>query len=131
MPQTNPFHAMVPRKLTDGELARAIRLDIEAELDAINLYQAHIEATDNAQAIRILEHVMNEEREHAALFMQLLLVLDPKQAEEAAAAGPKFRMLLAGATDEEVEGITAEEAAATPPPLVTAQLSVGSLKKAR
>ena len=72
MPQTNPFHAMVPRKLTDSELARAIRLDMEAELDAINLYAAHIEATDNEDAKAILRHVMDEEREHAALGQPLV-----------------------------------------------------------
>ncbi len=27
MPQTNPFHSLVPRKLTDSELARSIRLE--------------------------------------------------------------------------------------------------------
>ena len=50
MPQTEPFTYIVPRKLTDAELARALRLDAAAELDAMNLYQAHIEATDNDDA---------------------------------------------------------------------------------
>ena len=83
MPQTNPFHSLVPRKMTDKELARAIRLDMESEFDAINLYSAHIEATDNEEAKAILAHVMDEEKEHAALFWQLIHRLDPEQAEHA------------------------------------------------
>ncbi len=130
MPQTDPFHSLVPRKLTNEELARAIRLDIEAELDAINLYQSHIDATDDEEAIRVIRHVMDEEKEHAALFFELLKVLDPKQAEEAMAAEPKFRLLRAGATDEEVEAVGASpeasgEALPAPPRL---GLTIGSLK---
>ncbi|HET9452107.1 MAG TPA: ferritin, partial [Aggregicoccus sp.] len=62
MPQTNPFHSLVPRKLTDTELARAIRLNLESEMDAINLYSAHIDATDNEAAKAVLRHVMDEEK---------------------------------------------------------------------
>ena len=109
MPQTNPFHHLVPRKMTDSELARAIRLDIEAELDAINLYAAHIDATDNQEAIRVIRHVMNEEKEHASLFWRLLQLLDPEQAEEALTANEKVRLLMAGASDEEVEEVGKEE----------------------
>src|SRR3954467_7374126 len=103
MPQTNPFHSMVPRKLTDTELARAIRLNLEAEMDAINLYAAHIDATDNVEAKRIIEHVMDEEREHAALFLQLLHRLDPLQAKHASEASAKYKLIVAGASHEEVE----------------------------
>lgn len=132
MPQTNPFHSLVPRKMTDAELARAIRLDIEAELDAINLYQAHIDATDNQEAIRIISHVMNEEKEHASLFWRLLLILDPKQAAEDGESAEKVRLLMTGASDEEVEGVgkdggedggAADEAREARP-----QLTIGSLK---
>jgi rubrerythrin len=134
MPQTNPFHSLVPRKMTDPELARAIRLDIEAELDAINLYQAHIDATDNAEAIRIISHVMNEEKEHAALFWRLLQLLDPKQNEENADSAEKLRLLLSGASDEEVElagkgGGGSDEGAAEEAREARPQLTIGSLKK--
>ncbi len=103
MPQTNPFHAMVPRKLTDSELARAIRLDMEAELDAINLYAAHIEATDNEEAKAILRHVMDEEREHASLFWELIARLDPAQAQHNQVMSEKYRLIAAGASHEAVE----------------------------
>ena len=133
MPQTNPFHSLVPRKMTDTELARAIRLDLEAELDAINLYAAHIDATDNEDAKRVIRHVMDEEKEHATLFFELLKRLDPTMAEEALAADAKVRMLIAGATDEEGEaletsGTQAEEKVPEPP---LHRFTVGPLRPAR
>lgn len=106
MPQTPPFHALTPaKKLSDTELARAIRLNLEAELDAINLYSAHIDATDNEEAKRIIRHVMDEEREHAALFYMLIRRLDPEQAKHESEVGEKYRLIAAGAPDEVVESV--------------------------
>jgi len=130
MPQTNPFHSMVPRKLTDSELARAIRLDMEAELDAINLYAAHIEATDNEEAKAILQHVMDEEREHAALFWQLIARLDPAQAEHIKVMSEKYRLLVSGAPKEEVEAVgEGDERTASVDPVLRKQLTVGSMRR--
>ena len=130
MPQTNPFHSVVPRKLTDTELARAIRLDMESELDAINLYSAHIDATDNEAAKAVLRHVMDEEKEHAALFWQLIAQLDPAQAKHAAEANAKFRLIVAGASHEAVEaageGGVEEEVV---DPVLQKQLTVGNLRR--
>jgi rubrerythrin len=130
MPQTNPFHSMVPRKLTDSELARAIRLDMEAELDAINLYAAHMEATDNAEAKAILQHVMDEEREHAALFWELIAKLDPAQAEHIKVMSEKYRLITSGASHEAVEAVgegNGERRAAEPG--LDKRLTVGSLRR--
>jgi hypothetical protein len=79
--QTDDIHA-IEGLLSDSELARAIRLDLEAEMDAINLYTKHLEAANNPEAQEVLEHVIQEEKEHASLFMELLKKLDPAQAEE-------------------------------------------------
>ena len=132
MPQTNPFHSLVPgRKLSDEELARSLRLNIEAELDAINLYAAHVEATDNEMAKAILHHVMDEEREHAALFWELIRALDPRQNAHDREASEKFRLIVSGASHEEVEAVgegrpsgSAEE----PPTVVEKKLTVGALR---
>jgi rubrerythrin len=131
MPQTNPFHAMVPRKLTDSELARAIRLDMEAELDAINLYAAHIEATDNEDAKAILRHVMDEEREHAALFWELIARLDPAQAEHIKVMSQKYRLIVSGASHEAVEAAGEGEggSSAAAEPGLDKRLTVGSLRR--
>lgn len=131
MPQTNPFHSLVPRKLSDSELARAIRLNIEAELDAINLYAAHVEATENPEAIAILRHVMDEEREHAALFWELIRRLDPEQAKHDQEAPAKYRLIVSGASHEEVEalGEGGGEQGAGGDLGDVKRLTVGSLKK--
>ena len=81
MDLSNPFGTMVPRKMNAGELARVIRQDIAAELDAIALYQAHIDATDDERAKKVLAHVRDDEKEHVAEFLALLEILDPQQAE--------------------------------------------------
>jgi uncharacterized protein len=77
MPEfTNPFSGVVGgRKLTDAELARALRLDLAAEEEAIHLYQAHAEATDNILAKKVLLDIANEERVHVGEFQRLLSLL--------------------------------------------------------
>jgi len=81
MPEfVNPFTGMVPsRKLTDGELARAIRLNLAAEQEAVHAYMAHAEATDNPLAKQVLIDIANEERVHAGEFLRLLGILLPDE----------------------------------------------------
>jgi len=131
MPQTPPAHFLMSRKFTDTELAQAIRLDIEAELDAINLYQAHIDATDNELAKKVIAHIRDEEREHASLFWSLLKLLDPDVAAQDKAADIKVQLLGAGASEsdlkkaeEAVEKGESVQSARAPMPSFT----VGSLK---
>ena len=77
MPEfVNPFSGVVPaRKLTDSELARAIRLNIAAEHEAVHLYESHADATDNALAREVLHDIANEERVHIGEFQRLLAIL--------------------------------------------------------
>lgn len=143
MPQTDPAHFLLDRKLTDTELAQAIRLDIEAELDAINLYQAHIDATDNELAKKVIAHIRDEEAEHAALFWQLLRTLDPKVAEEDASAPLKLKLIERGADEAEIQaaiegaehGGAAEGSPAGPPAEASVphspRFTVGSLRSRR
>ncbi|HEX73608.1 MAG TPA: ubiquinone biosynthesis protein COQ7 [Dehalococcoidia bacterium] len=78
---SNPFGTMVTRKMTAEELARAIRQNIAAELDAVALYQAHFDATDDERAKKVLAHARDDEKEHVGEFLALLEILDPQQAE--------------------------------------------------
>ena len=130
MPQTNPFHAVVPRKLTDVELAIAMRLNLEAEMDAINLYAAHVEATDNEEARAILRHVMDEEKEHAALFRELIRRLDPAQAKHDQEAPRKYQLITSGAPHEQVEALSEGGGGgeAGPPAPLPSTLTVGTLR---
>lgn len=77
MPEfVNPFSGVAPsRKLTDAELARALRLDLSAEEEAIHLYEAHADATDNELARKVLLDIANEERVHVGEFQRLLSIL--------------------------------------------------------
>jgi len=81
MDLSNPFGTIAPRKMNASELANAIRQDIAAELDAIALYQAHIDATDDERAKKMLAHIRDDEKEHAGELLALLEVLDPTQAK--------------------------------------------------
>jgi len=93
---SNPFGTMVPRKMNATELTRAIMQDIAAELDAIALYQAHIDATDDERAKKLLAHIRDDEKEHAGELLALLEILDPKQAEYIKKGKVEIAELLAG-----------------------------------
>ena len=78
----NPFSGVVPdRKLSDSELIRAIRLNIAAEHEAVHLYMAHADATDDPLAKAVLKEVADEERVHAGEFQRLLDILTGDEAK--------------------------------------------------
>lgn len=103
MPEfVNPFSGVVPdRKLSKSELIRALRLNLAAEEEAIHLYRAHADATDNELARKVLNDVADEEREHVGEFQRLLNILLDDEEE-----------LLAGGA-EEVDEMAAEVAGET------------------
>ena len=59
-----------------------LREDLIAELQAINQYQEHILDLENEEAVNILEHIVEEEKEHVAQLLRLIQNLDPSQAEK-------------------------------------------------
>lgn len=77
MPEfTNPFVGFTPgRKLTLRELTRGLRLSLAAEEEAVHLYEALADATDNALAKAVLQDVADEEREHVGEFQRVLSLL--------------------------------------------------------
>ncbi len=75
----NPFSGVVPRKMKKGELIRAIRLNIAAEHEAVHLYMAHADATDDTLAKKVLTDIADEERQHIGEFMELLRRLAPEE----------------------------------------------------
>lgn len=77
----NPFQGNVERKMTKEELIQAIRLDIAGELEAIYIYDAHVQATDEAIAKKVIADIRDEEKAHVGELMTLLRILDPKEAE--------------------------------------------------
>ena len=107
---TDPYTGMVTgRKLNNEEILRALRIDIVAELDAVNLYQAHIDAIDDPRIQAVIAHIRDEEKEHVAEFMALVNELDPVQAQKFASEHAEA----IGAGLEEV--LPAGQAASSPP----------------
>ncbi|NJP41576.1 ubiquinone biosynthesis protein COQ7 [Oscillospiraceae bacterium HV4-5-C5C] len=77
----NPFEGNVPRKLSKAELVQALRLDIAGELEAIFLYDAHVQSTDDKLAKAVLADIRDEEKAHMGELMTLMRHLDPEEAE--------------------------------------------------
>ena len=78
----NPFSGKVPeRKLTKEELIRAIRMDLAAEEEAVHVYMAHAEATDDPLVKKVLMDIANEEKVHAGEFLRLLQILTGDEDE--------------------------------------------------
>lgn len=78
----NPFQGNVNRKMTKDELIQAVRLDIAGELEAIYLYDAHVQATDDPIAKAVISDIRDEEKIHVGELMTLLKVLATEEAEQ-------------------------------------------------
>lgn len=115
----NPFLGLAPdRRLTPRELSRAVRQALAAEEEAIHLYEALADATDNALARRVLQDVADEERVHAGEFLRLLSRLLPDEDALIAEGAAEV-----DAEAKEAEAPTAAPAAAAP------RLTVGNLRE--
>lgn len=66
----------------DHETLRALRLDLAAELDAINLYQSHIEAISDPHVQAVLARIRDDEKEHVAQLMSVLHIIDVEQGNK-------------------------------------------------
>jgi rubrerythrin len=78
----NPFSGLTPdRKMTSRELARAIRMALAAEEEAVHLYEAMADAADDRLAAKVLQDIADEERVHAGEFQKLLTILLPDEQE--------------------------------------------------
>lgn len=111
----NPFQGNVTRKLTQEELIQAIRLNIAGELEAIYVYDAHVQATDNPVAKKVIGDIRDEEKAHVGELMALLRFLDPKEAE------------LFASGEGEVKEMLEELGLGNPSPQPVAQATVGTL----
>jgi rubrerythrin len=90
----NPFAGNVNRKISNEELVQAIRLDIAGELEAIYVYDAHVQATDNPIAKKVLADIRDEEKAHVGELMALLRILDPREGELFAEGEEEVREML-------------------------------------
>lgn len=90
----NPFQGNVPRKMTKEELIQSIRLDIAGELEAIFLYDAHVQATDIELAKKVIADIRDEEKAHVGELMTLLHTLDPQEAEHFASGRAEVQEMM-------------------------------------
>jgi len=129
MPEfVNPFSGKVPdRKLTMEELIRAIRLDLSAEQEAVHLYMAHAEATDNPLAKKVFIDIANEERVHIGEFTRLLSILTGDEdmlLEKGANEVDEMAIELSRPSQEVTAEATKPEGEGVP-----VKTTIGSLKK--
>src|SRR5512137_1929581 len=98
MPEfVKPFSGMVPqRKMTTGELVRALRLDLAAEHEAVHTYLSHADATDNPLAKAVLIDIANEERVHAGEFDRLISILTGDEDEFLSKGAREVDVIAAG-----------------------------------
>ena len=76
---TEPFPGLC-KPLKGNDLVRALRLDLAAEEDAVNLYTAHADATDIIVVKEILNDIANEERVHIGEITRLIQAFAPDEA---------------------------------------------------
>lgn len=75
MPFFEPLEKLNPKNV---DLERA-RKSLREELEAIDFYQERIDATEDVTLKKLLEHNMNEEKEHAAMLIEWLRKNDAVQ----------------------------------------------------
>lgn len=64
------------KKLNDREIARALRLSISAEQDAIHLYELMADCIEDADIKKMVQDIANEEKVHVGEFLRLLHYID-------------------------------------------------------
>lgn len=68
--------------ITSEETIAALREDLVGELNAINQYQAHIDAITEPEITEVLSHITADEKEHVAELTKLIRKLDATQEEK-------------------------------------------------
>jgi len=78
---SDPNQYKTPAKFTEKETLAAVRQSIIAEMDAINLYEAMKASSDNEEFRDLLDHIIEEEKEHSAELFVYLHKVDPEQQD--------------------------------------------------
>ncbi len=69
------------KKLSKQEMARALRLAIADEYEAVQIYSQIAEATDDEGIKAVVMDIVKEEQRHASQFWELLAEVDPYEEE--------------------------------------------------
>jgi rubrerythrin len=77
-----PFEEKNDEQLAVEDDLEMLREDLIGELQAINQYQQHIESLESEEAVTILEHIIEDEKEHVAELLGVIQNFDTVQAEK-------------------------------------------------
>jgi rubrerythrin len=66
----------------ENKILDNLRKDLVGELQAINQYQEHIDEIDDEEIKKVLEHIMNDEKEHFAELTKIIRKIDETQEEK-------------------------------------------------
>ncbi|MEN6643430.1 MAG: ferritin family protein [Armatimonadia bacterium] len=125
---SDPFSGrQLDRAMTLGELARALRLSIAAELEAIHLYESMADSTDNDLAAAVLRDIANEERVHVGEFQHVLNLLLEDEVGYLQAGAAEVDAMNA-ALSGEARAAASEPAVEAAEPPAAPILTVGSLR---
>ena len=70
------------RKLSMGEILRAIQFAIASEYETIQIYQQIMESTDNKDVHAVMTDLADDEMHHAGALLKLLYTLSPDTAHQ-------------------------------------------------
>ncbi|MBC7115270.1 MAG: rubrerythrin family protein [Archaeoglobi archaeon] len=77
-----PFELPKDRKLSKREIAQALRWAMEAELDAVSIYEQLAEGIEDERIKKIFYDVVSEEKTHFGEFLAALFEVDSELADE-------------------------------------------------
>lgn len=124
----DPFSGrQLDRAMTLGELTRALRLSIAAELEAIHLYESMADSTDNDLAAAVLRDIANEERVHVGEFQHVLNLLLEDEVGYLQAGAAEVEEMNAALSGEAPAAASEPAVEAAEPPAAPI-LTVGSLR---
>jgi hypothetical protein len=83
MPEMSSTHSVksLNHRFTRAELARALRLAIADEYEAIQIYEQIAESTEDEEIREVIMHIVEEEQKHADQFWDLLARVIPEERE--------------------------------------------------
>ena len=83
MPEMSSTHSVksLNHRFTRAELARALRLAIADEYEAIQIYEQIVETTEDEEIREVIMHIVEEEQKHADQFWDLLARVIPEERE--------------------------------------------------
>jgi hypothetical protein len=84
-------------ELDKRELARAIRLSISAEQDAVHLYELLADASSDEKVKKILQDIADEEKVHEGEFQRMLQEIDKSNAGFISEGEKEVEEMLGGA----------------------------------